>query len=62
MCAGVVYVVLLGSPTSSITLVSYMREIPTESVMHHPFLFGKNTNADTSHQERIPGAIAGETA
>ena len=41
MCAGAVYVVLLGSPTGSITLVSYLREIPTAAVMHHPFLFGE---------------------
>ena len=41
LCAGVVYVVLLGSPTGSITLVSSLREIPTAVVLHHPFLFGK---------------------
>ena len=41
LCAGVVYVVLLGSPTGSITFVSYMREIPTAAVLHHPFLFGE---------------------
>ena len=41
LCAGVVYIVLLGSPTSSITLVSYLREIPTTAVLHHPFLFGE---------------------
>ena len=41
LCAGAVYVVLLGSPTSSITLVSYLREIPTTAVLHHPFLFGE---------------------
>ena len=41
LCAVVVYVVLLGSPTGSITLVSYLREIPTAVVLHHPFLFGK---------------------
>ena len=40
LCAGVVYVVLLGSPTGSITLVSSLREIPTVVVLHHPFLFG----------------------
>ncbi|XBI51092.1 hypothetical protein VPH35_033661 [Triticum aestivum] len=38
---GAVYVVLLGSPTGSITLVSSLREIPTVDVPHHPFLFGK---------------------
>ena len=41
LCAGDVYVVLLGSPTGSITLVSYLREIPTTAVLHHPFLFGE---------------------
>ena len=41
LCAGAVYVVLLGSPTSSITLVSYLREIPTAAMLHHPFLFGE---------------------
>ena len=41
LCAGAVYIVLLGSPTGSITLVSYLREIPTAVVLHHPFLFGK---------------------
>ena len=38
---GAVYVVLLGSPTGSITLVSSLREIPTAAVLHHPFLFGE---------------------
>ena len=41
LCAGAVYVVLLGSPTVSITLVSYLRKIPTAAVLHHPFLFGE---------------------
>ena len=41
LCAGAVYVVLPGSPTSSITLVSYLSEIPTAVVLHHPFLFGE---------------------
>ena len=41
LCAGAVYVVLLGSPTGSITLVSSLREIPTVDVVHHPFLFGE---------------------
>ena len=41
LCGGVVYIVLLGSPTSSITLVSSLREIPTVAVLHHPFLFGE---------------------
>ena len=41
MCARAIYVVLLGSPTGSITLVPYMREIPTANVLHHPLLFGE---------------------
>ena len=41
LCAGAVYIVLLGSPTGSITLVSSLREIPTIAVLHHPFLFGE---------------------
>ena len=42
LCAGVVYVVLRGSPTGSITLVSSLGEIPTVVVLHHPFLFREN--------------------
>ena len=61
LCAGAIYVVLRGSPIGSITLASSLREIPTVDVLHHPFLFGENTNADTSHQERISGIVAGET-
>ena len=41
LCACAVYVVLLGSPTGSITLVSSLREIPTVAMLHHPFLFGE---------------------
>ena len=41
LCARAVYIVLLGSPTSLITLASYLREIPTVVVLHHPFLFGE---------------------
>src|SRR6266496_4850070 len=41
LCAGAVHVVLRGSPTSSITLVSSLREIATIAVLHHPFLFGE---------------------
>ena len=41
LCARVVYVVLLGSPTGLITLVSSLREIPTIALLHHPFLFGE---------------------
>ena len=39
LCAGVVHIVLRGSPTGLITLVSSLREIPTVVVQHHPFLF-----------------------
>ena len=41
LCAGAIYVVLLGSPTGSITLLSSLRKIPTVIVLHHPFLFGE---------------------
>ena len=41
LCAGDVYIVLLGSPTGLITLVSSLREIPTVDVLHHPFIFGE---------------------
>ena len=41
LCAGAIYVVLRGSPTSLITLVSSPREIPTVVVLDHPFLFGE---------------------
>ena len=41
LCAGAIYVVLLGSPTGSITLVSSLKEIPIVVVLHHPFLFGE---------------------
>ena len=35
LCAGVVYVVLFGSPTGLITLVSSLREMPIVVVLHH---------------------------
>ena len=41
LCAGVVYIVLLGSLLGSISLVSHLREIPTANVLHHTFLFGE---------------------
>ena len=41
LCAGVVYIVLLGSPTELITLVSSLGEILTFVVLHHPLLFGE---------------------
>ena len=41
LSAGAVHIVLRGSPTCSITLVSSLREIPTVDVLHHPFLFGE---------------------
>ena len=41
LCAGAIYVVFLGSPTGSITLVSSLREIPTIAILHHHFLFGE---------------------
>lgn len=48
LCAGAIYVVFLGSPTGSITLVSYLREIPTAAVLHHPFIFGENNDVASS--------------
>ena len=41
LSAGTVYIVLHGSPTGSITLVSSPREMPIIVVLHHPFLFGE---------------------
>ena len=41
LCAGAFYVLLLGSPTGSITLVWHWREILTATVLHHPFLSGE---------------------
>ena len=41
LCAGVVYIVFLGYPTGSISLVLHLRKIPTADVLHHPFLFGE---------------------
>ena len=41
LCAGAVYIDLLGSPSRSMTFVSSLREIPTIVVLHHPFLFGE---------------------
>ena len=41
LCAGTVHVLLRGSSTGSITLVSSLTKIPTVDVLHHPFLFGE---------------------
>ena len=41
LCAGAIYVVLRGSPTGSINLVSSPMEIPSVAVLHHPFLCGE---------------------
>ena len=60
LCVGAVYVVLLGSPTSSITLVSYLREIPTVDVPHHPILFGEIPTWLQATSKGISGAVAGE--
>ena len=57
LCAGAVHVVLCGSPTGLITLVSSLRGIPTVVVLHHPFLFGENTDADTSHHCRALSGV-----
>ena len=60
LCTGAVYVVLLGSPTSSITLVSYLREIPTIDVLNHPFLFGEISALLQAASKGISGTVAGE--
>ena len=57
LCAGDVYVVLLGSPTGSITLVSSLREIPTIVVLHHPFVFGKYWRSSSWHQSCSPSSV-----
>ena len=61
LCAGAINIVLLGSPTSSITLVSYLREIPTAAVLHHPFLIGEIPRSFKRHQKEflapLPGRI-----
>ena len=41
LCAVAVYIELLGSPIGSTASVSYLREIPTADVLHHPFVFGE---------------------
>ena len=56
LCARVVYVVLRGFPTSSITLVSSLREIPTAVVLHHPFLFGEIRRVAGDDLQHIPGS------
>ena len=54
LCAGDDYVVLLGSPTGSITLVSSLREIPTAVVLHHPFSLGKYRRSLSRHHPAPP--------
>ena len=49
LCTGAVYVVLLGSPTGSITLVSYLREIPTAAILHLPSSLGKYRHSSSRH-------------
>ena len=53
LCAGVVYVVLRGSPTDLITLVASLREISTVVVLHHRFLFGKYRRSFKPHQKEF---------
>jgi hypothetical protein len=54
LCAGAAYVVLLGSPTGSITLVSWLREILGPTVLHHPLLLGEipTRERQQSHQHQ----------
>ncbi len=58
LCAGVVYVVLLGSPTGSITLVSYLREILCAGVVY-VVLLGSPTGSITlvSYLREIPTVV-----
>ena len=51
-CAGAVYVVLLGSPTGSITLVSYLREIPTARCATSSLPLWGNTDVASSDIKR----------
>ena len=60
LCAGAVYVVLFGSPTGSITLVSFLRKIPTAAMLHHPFLFGEIPTYLQATSKGISDAVAGE--
>ena len=53
LCAGTIHIVLLRSPTGSITLVSQLREIPTFVVLHHPLFIWEKTYIDTIHKEKI---------
>ena len=55
LCAGTVYVVLLGSPTGSITLVSYLREIPTAACCIIPSSLGKYRRSFKRHHSRVVG-------
>ena len=59
LCAGAICAVLRGSPTSLITLVSSLREIPTVAVLHHPFLFWGNTDVVLADRS-FSGAIVRE--
>ena len=59
LCAGVVYIVLLGSPTGSITLVSSLREILTVAVLHHPFLFGEKLTRTRAIKKGFPASLPG---
>ena len=59
LCAGTVYIVLLGSPTGSITLVSSLREIPTVAMLHHPFLFGEIPTYFQPHQKKFLAPLPG---
>ena len=60
LCAGVVYIVLHGSPTGSITLISSLREVPTVVVLHHPFLFGEYRHSSSRHQKEFLAPLPGK--
>ena len=59
LCAGAVYVVLLGSPTGSITLVSYLREIPPLCCII-PSSLGKYRRSCRYHQGEFLAPLPGK--
>ena len=53
LCAGAVYVVLLGSPTGSITLVSFLREYLLPLCRINPSSLGKYRHSFKRHHSRM---------
>ena len=62
LCAGTVYIVLRGSPTGLITLVSSLREIPYRCFAASSLIPWGNTNASQVTSKELFGAVAGETS